>query len=248
MKKQIPNILTLGNLVCGGIAITLIFEDQMHWAGLLVIAAAVLDFLDGFVARVLKVAGPIGKQLDSLADMVTFGVVPALIAYKLIEAGVAHHHPDGVDGVAAYVKYAAFLIAAMSAYRLAKFNVDESQSDSFSGIPTPANAIFWIGIPLAMHYQTDSIPSQVSNWLANPHIVLVVSIVMSVLLVAPIRMIALKFKHYGFKGNVARYLLIIGCAFLLITFRFIGFPLIIALYVLLSIANGLTNKNDEVHS
>lgn len=241
-------MLTLGNLVCGCIAIAMIFEDKMHIAGLLVIAAAVLDFLDGFVARALKVAGPMGKQLDSLADMVTFGVVPSLITLKLIEAGVTHMHGTTVEGAGAYVKYGAFAIAAMSAYRLAKFNIDDSQSDSFSGVPTPANAIFWIGIPLALEYQADAIPTGITEWLLNPHLMLVVSLLMSILLIAPIRMLALKFKNYGWKGNAMRYILIAGCAFLLITFRFMGFPLIIVLYVLLSIASSLTNKKDEVHS
>lgn len=233
IKKHIPNTITSANLLCGCLGIVFCFEGQLETAAYLMGLAMLFDFADGFVARLLKVSSPIGKELDSLADMVTFGVLPSIIMFHLMK-GVACN-PEKCTGLisAPYFPYMAFIIAIFSAVRLAKFNVDTRQSDSFIGVPTPANA-----------FLIASLPFLISDYsiISEPKVLLAITLVMSYLLVAELPLLALKFKNYGFKDNVFRYLLIISSLVYLIVFQYAGIPMIIVTYILLSVFNNMNKK------
>ncbi|MCC5944049.1 MAG: CDP-diacylglycerol--serine O-phosphatidyltransferase [Bernardetiaceae bacterium] len=224
MKSHIPNLLTASNLLCGCLGILMVFKGQMTWAAYLIGIAAVFDFLDGFVARLLKVSSDIGKELDSLADCVTFGVLPAFILFAMLEP-VASQIPIP------YIEYIAFLIAVFSAFRLAKFNVDTRQSDSFIGVPTPANAMLIGSFPLICAYNDPAI----CEWIQNPYFLVGISVVMSYLLVAELPLIALKFKNFAWKANALRYIFLVLSVLLLIFFQFLGLPLIVLLYIAVSL-------------
>lgn len=237
IKKHIPNAITCCNLLCGCLAIVQAFEGNLVWAAYLVGLAAVFDFFDGFAARLLRVTSPIGKDLDSLADMVTFGVVPGVVMFQLMKIGFDAYTIDGPanDGWTIYpptttntMTYLAFLIPIFSAIRLAKFNNDTRQTTSFIGVPTPANAIFICSIPLILKYSAFTIT-------LNPYVLVGSTIVLSLLLVSEIPLFALKFKFFGWKGNRIRYVFLALSLALLITLQFVGIPLIIVLYVLMSL-------------
>lgn len=240
LKQNIPNFITCGNLLCGCLAIVQVFEGNLGWAVAFVGIAAVLDFLDGFAARLLGVSSPIGKDLDSLADMVTFGVVPGIVMYKLIfllylngNISVSYELIEKK----LYFCYVAFLIPIFSAIRLAKFNNDTRQSDSFIGLPTPANAIFVCSLVL--------LPKEYTA-LFTPNILCLITLTLSLLLVAPIPLFALKFKSFGFKGNEIRYVFLGLSLGLLIGLQYLGIPLIIILYIVLSVINNLISRKKEV--
>jgi len=233
MKKHIPNIITLGNLFCGLMAIQQSFSWLYPLALLFVLGGLFLDFFDGFAARLLKVSGEMGKQLDSLADMVTFGVAPSFIIYRFLT------EINTLEGFGEYLPYSAFLIAILSAVRLAKFNISTNQTDEFIGLPTPANALFFSAIPIIYTNGFFNAPYFL-------YVVLVLILVMTLLLNSSIRLIALKFKSFGWKGNEYRFILL-GCilltilASLLINSIFIAIPIIILLYIVISIIkNSLT--------
>ena len=187
MIRHLPNFLTCCNLLCGCFGIVFLLEDRGVPAAYFVWAAGVFDFLDGFVARLLKYSSPIGKELDSLADMVTFGVLPALIMYKLI----------GANSTSEVFPYIGFMIAAFSALRLAIFNIDTRQTDSFIGLNTPSNTFFISALPL--------LPAAVTSWLFNQWILIAITVVFSLLLVSPLEFFALKFKNYSWKENKLRF-------------------------------------------
>ncbi len=224
-------------MLCGCIAIVQIFEGNLNWAAYLVGIAAVFDFFDGFAARLLKVTSPIGKDLDSLADMVTFGVVPGLIMYKLIFLVYLNANLSvsfELIEKKLYLCYVAFLIPIFSAIRLAKFNNDTRQSNSFIGLPTPANAIFVASLILI---------SKEYGHRFTPEILCLLTLLLSLLLVAPMPLFALKFKSLSFKGNEIRYFFLVLSVILLISLKAVGIPLIIVLYILLSlINNGLKRR------
>lgn len=226
MKKHIPNTITCCNLVCGCIAIYLALQPRYDLALYFIIAGAVFDFFDGFAARLLGVSSPIGKELDSLADDVTFGVAPSAIVFSLLREVVPQALPD--SPLAFYLPFAAFIIAAFSALRLAKFNLDERQTSSFIGLPTPANTLFWAALAVGTHDWLVATPW--SAWLLLGGIV-----VSSWLLVAEIPMFALKFKHFGWQGNGLRYVFILVSAILLGLLGWTAFSVIIVLYVLVSV-------------
>lgn len=237
MKKHIPNTLTCCNLLCGCIATYFAFQDNYAAAFSLIIFGAVFDFFDGFVARLLHVASPIGKELDSLADGITFGLAPATIVFSMIRTLLDPNNcPAGcpIEGwaFAQYVPFAAFLIAAFSALRLAKFNIDTRQSHTFIGLPTPANALFWGSLSIGLS-ENDWLMGE--PWLA---LVLLLGVIISCwLLVAEIPMFALKFKNYGIKGNELRYSFIVCSAILLISLGWVGFSVVIILYIFTSLMN-----------
>lgn len=224
MKKHIPNALTCGNLFCGFLGISCCFEWSLVWAAYFMLYAVIFDFFDGFVARALKVSSPIGKELDSLADMVSFGVLPAFILYKLVQ------NQGGM-----LEAYGAVFIAVFSALRLAKFNIDTRQSDSFIGVPTPANALLIGSLPLIVEYHPEL--SQIAT---HFYLLYAIMIVMPFMLVAELPLIALKFKTYDFAKNRIKYVLLISSLVLLIIFKFAAIPLIIALYIILSVVNNMT--------
>ncbi|OQX79368.1 MAG: CDP-diacylglycerol--serine O-phosphatidyltransferase [Bacteroidetes bacterium 4484_249] len=237
MKQHIPNSLTLFNLLSGCIAIVFAFNNQLTAASWLIGIAAVFDFFDGFAARLLKVSSPIGKELDSLADVVSFGVVPGVIMYKLIllSSNVPLFEVLEIN----IIPFVAFLIPMFSALRLAKFNIDERQTDSFIGLPTPANAILIASFPLILNQEsilTGLNISSISNIFGNFYFLIVLTIILSYLLVAELPLMSLKFKKYNWGDNRNRYIFLLISLLLLIFFFYTAMPFIIVIYFLFSIS------------
>ena len=228
MKKIIPHVITSANLLCGCLAITQIAEGNLLIASLLVLLGAFFDFFDGLAARALKVGSELGAQLDSLADMITFGLVPAYLAFEWL---------NQLDY--SILNYSAFLIAVFSAVRLAKFNIDDRQSTSFIGVPTPANALFWISIPLIFWQVENDIHFISANFLLpvfnSIYFIISAILLFSYLLIAELPLLALKFKHLRWKENEFRILLIVFSVVLIFIFLFAAIPFILLLYLILSI-------------
>lgn len=215
IKQQIPNALTCTNLICGCLGIISVFQGSLEWAAYFIYIAALFDFADGFAARLLNVQGELGKQLDSLADVVSFGVLPGFILFRLMN--------EAQGGQWAYL---AMLVPAFSALRLAKFNIDPRQSDSFIGVPTPANALLISALPFAStHFPA----------LLGLPVLATVAVVMSLLLVAELPLLALKFKGWNWQQYKFQYILLLAGLVLLFTFKFAAIPLIILIYIGLSI-------------
>ena len=229
ITRNIPNTITCCNLISGCIATLSAFMGEIHMALLWIIIGAIFDFFDGMSARLLHVSSPIGKELDSLADDITFGMAPAAIVFY--EMGIMEY-PAFLAPVQPYMPFVAFLIAAFSALRLAKFNLDERQAMGFIGLPTPANALFWGALLVGAG---DIIEN--TTWMVP--VVIVMILLSCWLLVSEIPMFALKFKHWGWKGNEVKYLFLITCVPLLIVFGVTALAIIIAWYVILSV---LTNR------
>lgn len=230
--RIIPNSITCCNLISGCIATYNAFLGDIRMALLWIIVGAVFDFFDGMSARLLKVSSPIGKELDSLADDITFGFAPsAIIFYELS----IMEYPSELLMLKPYLPYFAFVMAAYSALRLAKFNLDERQSLGFIGLPTPANALFWgalfVGAQNFMESTAYMLP-----------VVLLMICVSCWLLIAEVPMFALKFKQWGWKGNEVKYIFLISCLPLLMIFGITAFSVIIAWYVVLSVVVNLRNK------
>lgn len=223
--RHIPNAVTCCNLFSGCIASVMALNGNYKLAIAFVIAGAVFDFFDGMLARILKVSGSLGKELDSLADDITFGFAPSAIVFSLFKEV---HYPAFLLPVAGYMPYTAFLIAVFSALRLGKFNIDPRQSSSFIGMPTPANALFWGSLAVGGH-------SFLTSTSFNAIYLFILVVVMSFLLVAEIPMFSLKFKSLEWKQNKIRYLFLIACVPLLAIFKASGFAAIIIWYVLLSL-------------
>lgn len=223
IKRHIPNFITSLNLFSGCIGITFAFSDQLEYSVYCIALAMLFDFLDGLAARMLKVSSPIGKELDSLADMVSFGALPGFIMYQLIFV-----HDESLALVA-------FAIPVFSALRLAKFNTDDSQSDQFIGIPTPANAIFISSLIFIL-------PE--FEFINQIETLLIISILCSFWLVMPVRLLALKFKNFKFKNNEFRFALIGGSILLLISLKLLAIPLVILYYLGLSIAKNITSSDN----
>lgn len=239
MKKHIPNILTCCNLTSGCLAAYFAFQNDFLMALVYIITGATFDFFDGFAARLLHVSSPIGKELDSLADDITFGFAPSVIVFSALRMLVSPEYcaadcPLNNFLLTPYIPFVAFLIASFSALRLAKFNLDERQTSSFIGLPTPANALFWASLCLSLYE---------SKWLeGEPWLifVLIPGILLSCwLLVAEIPMFALKFKNFSVKDNALRYGFILCSIVLLTGLGWIGFAAVIVLYVLTSLAQNI---------
>ena len=238
-KKHIPNSITCCNLISGCIAISFAIKGDLPLALLFIIVGAVFDFFDGMVARLLGVSSPIGKELDSLADVVTFGVAPSsIISYELQVVEYPSILNDSV--IVSLVPYLAFFVAAFSAVRLAKFNLDTRQTTSFIGLPTPANALFWGSLIVGFG-------DYLEQYMWFMPALLVAILLSSWILVAEIPMFALKFKHWGYKGNELKYCFVLFSVVALVAsillgvetgnsrLCYSGFSLIIVVYVLLSI-------------
>ena len=224
MKKHIPNSITCCNLISGCIATGFAFAGNIKVALLLIIIGAVFDFFDGMLARLLNVSSPIGKELDSLADVITFGLAPSTIIFSQLHV---MSYPTFLEPLRDYLPYAAFIMAAFSALRLAKFNLDERQALGFIGLPTPANALFWGSLLVGVGEKLETRPWALYFLLAG-------ILISSWLLVSEIPMFALKFKHWSFKGNEVKYLFLITCCPLIVIFGISSFAIIIAWYVILS--------------
>lgn len=284
MKKYIPNIITLGNLTCGVLSIWASFQSSIFWLpSFFIFCGLLFDFFDGFTARLLKVDGELGKQLDSLADLITFGLAPGIIVFQVLSHLVFRYIIDTKNGIfltkptslndlipERLVEYcfenfegknmlillpllALIIFVTLSALRLAKFNISTNQSDQFIGLPTPANAVFWASIlPMYLAVQTRVISNEV-------YIVVAIigvsfgAILMSLLLVVNLPLIALKFKTFGWKGNEVRFIFLGLCLVtilvaLLISNVFVAVPIIILLYLIISIINNITKRKNEIQS
>jgi CDP-diacylglycerol---serine O-phosphatidyltransferase len=215
----------------GSISILFMLDGQLVWASAFIGLGAIFDFLDGMLARWLNSQSPIGLQLDSLADVITFGLAPSFIMYQLMAASL--------DTDIQLLKiipaaFPAFLIVAFSALRLAKFNIDDSQQESFTGLPTPANAIFFASFPLVLMQAEAADQMLIINLLQNYWILLPLTGIFSLLMVSSVPLFSLKFKSLSLHENKLRYLLIFLAVALLITIKYLAFPLIIIIYILLS--------------
>ena len=229
ITSHIPNFVTCCNLFSGCIASVMAFQGNYRLAITFIILGAVFDFFDGMLARLFKVSGPLGKELDSLADDITFGFAPSAIVFSLFKEV---HYPDFLAPVATYLPYTAFIIAIFSALRLGKFNIDPRQSSSFIGLPTPANALFWGSLVVGGHPYLTSEPF-------NAIYLFGLVLLMSYLLVAELPMFSLKFKNLSWKDNKISYIFLLVCIPLLAIFRISGFAAVILWYILWSI---LTKK------
>ncbi len=236
-KQHIPNTITAFNLIAGLIAIIQVLEGDLVLASIFIFIAALFDFLDGTAARLLDARSELGKQLDSLADLVSFGVAPGLIMFHLLSAGcqgscniLEQHH---------ITPYFALLIPVCSAFRLAKFNIDLSQEEHFVGLPVPANAIFFASIPLVLFSQANQftlIPLDfLSDFFSNSRVLAILTVLFSYLLVSDFYLFSMKFKKMGWKGNEVRYIFLILTASYLVLFSLFAIPLIIITYFVLSL-------------
>jgi CDP-diacylglycerol--serine O-phosphatidyltransferase len=222
MKRHLPNFLTCCNLLCGCFGIVFVLEGREIPAAYFVWLAGIFDFFDGFVARAMKVSSPIGKELDSLADVISFGLLPSLVMYKMIST----------SSDSSLLPYIAFAIAVFSALRLAIFNVDETQKDSFRGLNTPANTIFITSLPL--------LTNDVGRWLYQPALLVGITLIFSLLLVSRIEFFALKFKNFRWEDNRMRFTFLLLSVLLLVVFQFLAIPIVIILYIVLSLLDNVS--------
>jgi CDP-diacylglycerol---serine O-phosphatidyltransferase len=236
MKKHLANFITSLNLLCGCLGIGLLFNGHIIDAAYFIFLAALFDFLDGFVAKLLHVQSAFGKELDSLADVVSFGVLPGLIMFALLDMGF-----NETEGWQHFLPYTAFLIPVFSALRLAKFNIDERQTENFIGLPTPACAIFIASLPL-INVSSDEYPAVISFLFANSGFLLFLVLILSFLLVSPLRLFSIKFKNFGWKGNEIRYIFLAISLITLILLQYAAIPLIIITYLILSIFSNSEKK------
>lgn len=217
MIRHLPNFLTCCNLLCGCFGIVFVLEGREIPAAYFVWLAGIFDFFDGFAARMLKVTSSIGKELDSLADVVSFGILPALVMYKMIST----------SSDSSALPYIGFTIAVFSALRLAIFNVDETQRDSFRGLNTPANTIFITSLPLLYN--------QVGRWLYEPAVLVAITLLFSLLLVSRIEFFAFKFKSFRWEDNKLRFTFLLLAVLLLISLQYLAVPIVILLYIVFSL-------------
>ncbi len=246
IKQQIPNFITLLNALSGSIAVILAANNQLVSAALFVFLGIFFDFFDGLAARKLGVQSELGVQLDSLADMITSGLVPGIIMFKLL--AITAESPEYVDMTNQWssdsmhwygfsiptIAFIGLLIPLASAYRLAKFNIDENQQDSFIGLPTPANALLILSLPLMMEFQNNDL---INSIILNKWFLIGLTLISSYLLNSHIKLFALKFKDWSFKNNAMRYTFLLLSIVLLIVFHFAAIPIIIALYILTSLVS-----------
>ncbi len=244
IKKHIPNLFTFLNLSAGLIGILFALENHLTAAAMMVLLGIFFDFFDGFLARLLKVTGELGKQLDSLADVVTSGVVPGLIIFQLLkQSSIAWGGNDVLSmiQVSNYLPFIGLIIPLASAYRLANFNIDVRQTSSFIGLPTPANALLIISLPLIIAYSENT---EMIAFIQQSYFLVGITFVSAVLLNAEIPLFALKFKNYKLKENTVKYVFLLLIIVLVGLLKFIAIPLIIVLYVVLSIVENVFLKKD----
>lgn len=237
LKKYIPNLLTLLNLFCGTIAVIFAVNNELEIAAYFVFLGIFFDFFDGFAARIFKVEGELGKQLDSLADVVTSGVVPGIVVYKLLQTkkSIEIFNTEIVSWKTEDIELLPFLgliFTLAAAYRLAKFNIDERQTSSFIGLPTPAAALVVLSLPLILNYSSLEFATTL---IENKWFLIGLTAVLSFLMNAEIPLFSLKFKDYSWKNNRIKYVFLILTIILVISLQFIAIPLVILLYILLSI-------------
>ena len=230
IQKHIPNAITLMNLFCGCIAVVFALNNDFEMAFYWVSLGIFLDFFDGFFARLFQVSSPLGLQLDSLADMVTSGVVPGIVMYQLM--GSSSSFPQWGWSMEPW-PFIGFLITLGSCYRLANFNIDTRQTDSFIGLPTPANALFILSLPLVLQHSDSML---VLELLTNPWVLVLITLLSVYMLNAEIPLFSLKIKKFSFKENALQIRFFICSVVLITSFQYAGIPLVIVIYVLLSVA------------
>jgi CDP-diacylglycerol--serine O-phosphatidyltransferase len=236
MKKEIPNLLTLGNLLAGCIGLWFVMQGDLVSASYCIFISLVCDFFDGFLARALQAYSDLGKELDSLADMVSFGVLPAFILFALVEQSCGTSCTVGLFGF--YKPLMVFALALMSAYRLAKFNIDTRQSDQFIGVPTPANGLLIASLPLILRFQPEFSP-----YILHFQGLLIYAVLMSYLLVCELPLLAFKFKTWDWKSNQVKFIFLIFCIAALVMLKFAAIPVLVIAYILLSGLIFLLNPN-----
>ncbi|MEM9647690.1 MAG: CDP-alcohol phosphatidyltransferase family protein [Bacteroidota bacterium] len=231
MRSFIPNFLTLLNLFSGCVAAMFAVLNQLDMAALFVFIGIFFDFFDGLAARALNVQSEIGVQLDSLADMVTSGVVPGIVMFQLLEMSQTSGWGSGTNFIgldASPIAFLGFVITMASAYRLARFNIDENQVSSFVGLPTPANTLLILSLPLILLFHNND---TLNSILLNQWFLIGLTLVSAYLLNSKIELFALKFKNWSFKDNAVRYLFLVGSLVLLITLKFLAIPVIVFFYI-----------------
>lgn len=270
---NIPNLFTSFNLLLGALSIILSLSGRIDLAPFAIFGGLICDFLDGFLARKLNKQGELGKQLDSLADMVTFGLAPGVMMMVTIIASIymefpvfegsfqsyVHHEllnwqnaifygvPNMMDASIMYLPFVALFIPFMSMFRLAKFNIDTRQSEKFIGVPTPLNTFFFCFFPLGLAQGFDiwKMGDELYNVIFDPYVMTAWIIPMSILLVAEIPLISLKFKHFHWTGNEFRYIFLISCGILIPVLMVWSIPLIVFLYLILSLTENFIHKQKQ---
>jgi CDP-diacylglycerol---serine O-phosphatidyltransferase len=245
--KQIPNLFTLLNLILGSIAIIFILQtgesvlnyngeewkiylpEKIQWGAFFIFLAAVVDFLDGFVARLMNADSAMGKQLDSLADVVSFGVAPGLIMYQLLRISYAYE-PGGIETPFLNL-LPALLVPAAAAWRLARFNIDPEQSSGFKGVPAPAGGLFIASLPLVALYNYFG----VQQWLVNKWVLYAIILIVSYLMVSKLPLMNIKFRNFDLKQNWPKFAIIIAGLFSSIVFQWLAVPVVFFLYIILSL-------------
>lgn len=235
MKLHLPNALTSCNLFCGCVAAVMVFRNHLDIAAYLIFIAAFFDLLDGMVARKVLSNQAFGKELDSLADIVSFGFVPGAMMFRMLQFSnmELYFHSENFIRV---IQFFPFVITIFSALRLAKFNIDSRQSNSFIGLPTPANTLLIVSFPLILK----QVPGRYDFVILNPYFLLIVSTISAFLLVAEIPLFSMKFKTIAFRENLFQYLLVIISLILFPVLLFTAIPIVIVLYILLSILENFT--------
>ena len=254
IKKQIPNIFTLLNLLSGTIAVLMAASDKLVEAAFFVFLGIFFDFFDGFFARKFNVQGEFGKQLDSLADLVTSGVAPGIVMFQLILFATKQQYfmqlsceigswQDYSDTYFYFIPFIGLIIPLAAAYRLANFNIDERQTDSFIGLPTPALSLFILSLPLILNYSNNQFFIDLIN---NEYILIVITILGSYLLNAEIPLFSLKFKNYTWSENKMKYIFLISSLVMLVVLQTVAIPLVIIIYVLISIIENSLQKSKVI--
>lgn len=265
---KLPNLFTAGNLLSGILSIVMAFSGQLELSCYFIFFAALLDFFDGFLARKMKISSELGKQLDSLADMVTFGVAPGILVLILLviqtEGGIQYAEGISFSGqvflkiqqflsslafdlanfpMERWIVFAGLIIPFFSLFRLAKFNIDTRQSDSFIGLPTPANTLFFTSFPLLMarNYRL-GIESAVLDFLLTPWVLVLITITMSLLLIAELPLFSLKFKHFKWRGNEIKFVFLGISLVLILLLLAWSIPIIVTLYLILSVIENKRKK------
>ncbi|MFW0737241.1 MULTISPECIES: CDP-alcohol phosphatidyltransferase family protein [unclassified Flavobacterium] len=235
IKKHIPNLITLINLFCGCIAVVFVSEANYEMAFYMVCLGIFFDFFDGFFARLFNVSSPLGLQLDSLADMVTSGVVPGYVMYTMFLKSANPHEVIG----SVFIPFLGFIVTLGSCYRLANFNIDTRQTDSFIGLPTPANALFILSLPMVLKFSDSLLVFEI---LTNHWVLLGITLCSAYILNAEIPLFALKVKKFTLKDNGLQIVFLLIAVVLLLLLHYIAIPLIIIIYVLLSVVNNVFLK------
>lgn len=239
MKYYIPNIITSLNLLCGCVSILLVFNNNLLVAAFLILIAMLLDYLDGFIARLSDATTRFGMQLDSFADLVSFGMAPGFLMFMVLKNSNMNLWED-YNFIFPYI---ALLIPLFTAFRLALFNISQDKEGDFNGLPSPANAFFYASLVICFHYQDST---YFHNLLSSPLFLLPAILVTSFIMISNISMFSLKFKNYKMKSNKTQYAFIIASLGIIIAFRLSALPLIIPLYIVFSILNNtLVNEEKE---